>query len=123
MYYAGEVGKRFPVPLFQSFEDFIAFLIVLRVGRYFREHGFRDGTTVAFGLVLWSIERFFDEYLWLAVPRLWDAVEVFSLITLAVSLGALGWLIARHRQDVRGQTPPHTEQGFSPSLTEAEPRS
>lgn len=120
MYYAGEVGKRLPVPLFQSFEDLVAFLIVLRVGRYFREHGFRDGTTVAFGLVLWSIERFLDEYLWLAVPRLWDAVEVFALITLTVSLVVLIWLIVAHRKDLQRPTPLAVEDMQAQPLTDAE---
>jgi phosphatidylglycerol:prolipoprotein diacylglycerol transferase len=83
MEYAGQVGKRIPVPIFQSIEDFICFLIVLQLVKIYANK--MPASSVAFsGLGIWSIERFFDEYLWLAVPRVWDAVEVFALILLAI---------------------------------------
>ena len=39
MYYAGQVGKRLPVPIFQSIEDFTIFAILLLVERWLRTTG------------------------------------------------------------------------------------
>lgn len=85
MKYAGEVGYRIPVPLFQAAEDFILFLILLRLEKYLRSHNAPRGALAGFALLLWSFPRFWDEYFWLAVPKLWDAVEVFSIILIIVS--------------------------------------
>jgi len=100
MYYAGQVGKRLPVPIFQSIEDFTIFGILLLVERWLRSiapvpaavaaapveavggpveevGGAAPATTpsarvlppagivIGVGMVLWGIERFFDEHLWL----------------------------------------------------------
>ncbi len=83
--YAGQIGNRIPVPLFQAAEDAIIFLILLKLEKYFREHNSPDGALIGAAALLWNIPRFSDEYFWLAVPRLWDAVEVFSLVVVAVS--------------------------------------
>ncbi|HUD17979.1 MAG TPA: prolipoprotein diacylglyceryl transferase family protein [Acidimicrobiales bacterium] len=82
MYYAGQPGKRLPVPIFQSMEDFSIFVILLLVERWLRNNGpapvlGADGVTVVkrllppsgivlgVGMVLWGIERYLDEHLWL----------------------------------------------------------
>jgi hypothetical protein len=101
MYYAGQVGKRLPVPIFQAMEDFAIFGILLLVERWLRANapapantgapvdfgapaeppdpGETDapidtplpgvlppaGIVLAVGMVLWGIERFLDEHLWL----------------------------------------------------------
>jgi len=82
MYYAGEVGRRLPVPIFQAIGDFAIFGILLLVERRMASRGPRvasDGTTltavtaplppagilIGIGMVLWGIERFLDEQLWL----------------------------------------------------------
>jgi phosphatidylglycerol---prolipoprotein diacylglyceryl transferase len=82
MYYAGQVGKRLPVPIFQSIEDFTIFGILLLVERWLRtaaratveatEGGVGtpallppSGIVLGVGMVLWGIERFLDEHLWL----------------------------------------------------------
>ncbi len=113
MYYAGQVGKRLPVPIFQAVEDFTIFAILLLVERWLRSiapqpadatagSGLPDpagptgptqredapgavavtdgvhpggasirslrppaGIVIAVGMVLWGVERFFDEHLWL----------------------------------------------------------
>ncbi len=81
MYYAGQVGKRLPVPIFQSIEDFTIFGILLLVERWLRNSGpvavLGDGSApvtvllppagivLGVGMVLWGIERFLDEHLWL----------------------------------------------------------
>jgi hypothetical protein len=82
MYYADQVGKRLPVPIFQSIEDATIFVILLLVERWLRVTapapvGTADGAgpaprllppagiVIGVGMVLWGIERFFDEHLWL----------------------------------------------------------
>ena len=82
MYYAGQAGKRLPVPIFQSIEDFTIFGILLLVERWLRlsapvavvaEEGGApvptllppSGIVLGVGMVLWGVERFLDEHLWL----------------------------------------------------------
>ncbi len=72
MYYAGQVGRRLPVPIFQSLEDLAVFGVLIAIER--RLDRWPDGATRAnyppgavlgVGMVLWGTERFFDEHLWL----------------------------------------------------------
>jgi len=72
MYYAGQVGKRLPVPLFQALEDFGVFCVLLLVERRLARwpagrprSGFPAGTVIGVGMMLWGTERFLDERLWL----------------------------------------------------------
>ena len=86
MYYAGQVGKRLPVPIFQAIEDFTIFGILLLVERWLRSQAPRAvpssvgaggdesaiapapppaGIVLGVAMVLWGIERFLDEHLWL----------------------------------------------------------
>ncbi len=86
MYYAGQVGKRIPAPIFQALEDFFLFGVMSLLEPIYLNGGMPIGTLGATGLGFWSIGRFFDQYLWLATPRVWDPVEVAALITLAVCI-------------------------------------
>lgn len=97
MYYAGEVGKRLPVPIFQAIESFAVFLILLAVEKWQRTHGGPTGLVVAVMAVAWDIARFFDEYLWLATPRLWNPVEVAALGLIGIGSIAIVVLLARAR--------------------------
>ena len=82
MYYAGEVGRRVPVPIFQAICDFAIFGILLLVERRLSARGPRiaadgsaltaataplppAGIVIGVGMILWGIERFLDEQLWL----------------------------------------------------------
>ena len=84
MYYAGQVGKRLPVPIFQSLEDLAIFIVLILVGRHLEKVGpllrpeLADdpkalaklprppaGLILGIGMVMWGIERFLDEHLWL----------------------------------------------------------
>ncbi len=87
MEYAGEVGKRLPVPIFQAIECFIVFLILVYIVKRQKRAGKkRDFIVVLSAVFFWDITRFFDEFLYLDRPqRLWDAVEVFSLVLVAIS--------------------------------------
>lgn len=95
MAYAGQVGDRIPVPLFQSAESFGVCLVLLAIERRVKDRppGFLFAGLAAF----WGVTRFVDEYFWLAVPRLWDAVEAFSLLLSAVGFGVMAIMWLRHR--------------------------
>jgi phosphatidylglycerol:prolipoprotein diacylglycerol transferase len=105
MYYAGQPGKRLPVPIIQSIEDFSIFAILLLVERWLRTTGPQvapagggDGTAVTarllppsgivlgVGMVLWGIERFFDEHLWLG-----EDGRVGSLLVQGAGIALAVW--------------------------------
>ncbi len=109
--YAGQVGKRIPVPIFQSLECFAIFGILLLVERWVPRRPVGLVTALAVGL--WSVTRFTDEFFWLAVPRLWDAVEVVALILAASGLIAAAVLWRRQ---------PHVDMS-RPHEAEPEPES
>ncbi len=80
--YAGQAGRRVPVPIFQAIGDFAIFGILLLVERWLRSKApaiASDGSAIrsteaplppagiviGVGMVLWGIERFLDELFWL----------------------------------------------------------
>jgi phosphatidylglycerol---prolipoprotein diacylglyceryl transferase len=72
MYYAGQPGKRLPVPIFQALEDFCVYLVLIfterRLDRWpggSRRVGYPPGIVLGIAMVLWGIERSLDEHLWL----------------------------------------------------------
>ena len=72
MYYAGQVGRRLPVPIFQAIEDFCVYLILLAIERRLdrwpdgsRRTGYPPGLVLGTAMILWGIERSLDEHLWL----------------------------------------------------------
>jgi phosphatidylglycerol:prolipoprotein diacylglycerol transferase len=108
MYYAGQSGRRLPVPIFQAMEDFAIFGILLLVERWLRSlapapigaaDGAAAGSTrllppagivLGVGMVLWGIERFLDEHLWLGEDgHLGSLLVQIAGIALAVVGAAL----------------------------------
>jgi phosphatidylglycerol---prolipoprotein diacylglyceryl transferase len=114
MLYAGEVGRRVPVPIFQAIGDFTIFGILLLVERWLRSRAptvASDGSAIAaadaplppagivigVGMVLWGIERFLDELWWLhgqdgalgslLVQIAGVALAVVGIILLATRVG------------------------------------
>jgi hypothetical protein len=104
MYYAGQVGRRLPVPIFQSIEDLTIFGILLLVERWLRaaapvpalgvDAGAPPppvllppaGIVLGVGMVLWGIERFLDEHLWLGEDgHLGSLLVQWAGIALAVT--------------------------------------
>ncbi len=96
MYYAGQTGRRLPVPIFQAIEDFTIFGILLLVERWLRSqtpHGARAGSALppagivlGVGMVLWGIERFVDEHLWLGEDgHLGSLLVQFAGVALAIA--------------------------------------
>jgi hypothetical protein len=86
MYYAGQSGKRLPVPIFQALECGAVFVIALLVERLIRQRQGPVGVICATVVALWSLSRFFDEYLWLGPDNGTDAVEVTALILTGLGL-------------------------------------
>jgi phosphatidylglycerol:prolipoprotein diacylglycerol transferase len=105
MSYAGQVGDRIPVPLFQSAECFVIFVVL----RWIEERTRRQppGIMLAAFAGLWGIVRFTDEFFWLAVPRLWDAVEVTAIVLAVGGWSAMAWMLLRRRRSgLVGGAPP-----------------
>jgi phosphatidylglycerol:prolipoprotein diacylglycerol transferase len=101
MYYAGEVGKRVPVPLFQAIECTIVFLVALAVERRVARRGGRPvGLVATVATSLWGLTRFFDEYLWLPHGAGGDAVEVVSLCFVGVGGLVAAYLVGRERRRI-----------------------
>lgn len=93
--YAGQVGHRIPVPLFQAAECTVIWAALVLLDRRTDDPDRTPGVVLAGMAALWGLARFGDEYLWLAVPRLWDAVEVTGLILAAGGSAGLALLLRR----------------------------
>ena len=72
MYYAGQVGPRLPVPIFQAMEDFSVYLLLLALERRLNHGpdgtlrtGYPAGTVLGVAMILWGIARGLDEHFWL----------------------------------------------------------
>jgi phosphatidylglycerol:prolipoprotein diacylglycerol transferase len=104
MYYAGQAGRRLPVPIFQALEDFSVFVILLLVERRLARwgdgrprSGYPSGTVIGVGMVLWGIERFWDEHLWLGEDgHLGSILVQVAGISLAAG-GIVVLVVARRR--------------------------
>lgn len=104
MYYADQVGKRLPVPIFQALEDFAVFVILIAIERRLdrwadgtRRIGYPSGVVIGTGMILWGIERSLDERLWLGEDgRLGSALVQLAGLLLVVG-GAVILLRARTR--------------------------
>ena len=72
MYYAGQTGRRLPVPIFQALEDFTVYLVLILIERGLDRWpdgsprvGYPPGIVLGTGMILWGMERSLDEHLWL----------------------------------------------------------
>ncbi len=104
MYYAGQVGRRLPVPIFQALEDFTVFLVLLyiehRCQRWpdgSRRTGYPAGAVLGAGMILWGIERTMDEHLWLGEDGHLGSLLV-QVAGVALGVGGVAvLLVARSR--------------------------
>jgi phosphatidylglycerol---prolipoprotein diacylglyceryl transferase len=113
MYYAGQVGRRLPVPIFQSVEDFTIFAILLLVERWLRRVAPTpdeaaagtptpplalppSGIVIGVGMVLWGIERFLDEHLWLGEDGHLGSLLV-QIAGVALAVFGIALLVSRIR--------------------------
>jgi len=132
MYYADQVGRRLPVPIFQAAEDFTIFCILILLERRLDRWpdgrprtGYPAGAVIETGMVLWGIERFTDQHLWLSQPgHLGSALVQAAGIALIV-VGAL--LLVRTRgqwkrwlaEQPTGDPPGEQGLGLSPEAATA----
>ena len=98
MYYAGEVGRRLPVPIFQALECGAIFLGSLVLERAVAARGGPTGLVTAEVVGLWGLSRFIDEYFWLTHDTGTDAVEIGSLVLLGIGIGLAIFLLVRDRR-------------------------
>jgi phosphatidylglycerol:prolipoprotein diacylglycerol transferase len=102
MYYAGEVGKRLPVPLFQAAMTFAFLLIVWRVERKAAGAGGPVGIVAAVAVGLWGAGRFTEEHLWLATAGSGHggalAVEIAGIGLAVAGFTTAAGLLWRHRR-------------------------
>jgi phosphatidylglycerol:prolipoprotein diacylglycerol transferase len=97
MYYAGEAGRRIPVPIFQAIECFVVYLIALRVERVVAARHLPVGIVTATAASLWGLSRFFDEFVYLTHDNGTDAVEIASLAMFAVGVAYVIVRVLRSR--------------------------
>jgi phosphatidylglycerol:prolipoprotein diacylglycerol transferase len=160
MYYAGEVGKRLPVPIFQAAMDLTIFGILLLIERWLRgqapamsaqradvggiesgvSHQVADletadgdraedlerhrwlppaGIIIGAGMVLWGIERFIDERLWLTDPS-HVAFILVQVAGIGLAIAGLVLLATRYPAFKKWRDPGPVEGG--PFLGDPKPK-
>ena len=87
MTYAGQVGRRVPVPLIQAAEDALLWLALLRIER----RNATPGTVTGIAMVIWGIVRFLDEYFLLGEQGHSGSLAVQGA-SLALAVGGLALL-------------------------------
>jgi phosphatidylglycerol---prolipoprotein diacylglyceryl transferase len=104
MYYAGQAGRRLPVPIFQALEDFTVFLVLLYVERRCNRwpdgsprRAYPPGAVLGVGMVLWGIERTLDEHLWLGEDGHLGSLLV-QIAGVALAVGGIAVLIVARRR-------------------------
>jgi phosphatidylglycerol:prolipoprotein diacylglycerol transferase len=99
MYYAGEAGKRLPVPIFQALECFAIWLIVLQIEKLVRRRGGPLGLVATAVVSLWGLSRVNDETLLLPHTTSGDLAVIgaaWAFVTCGAALA--GWLLWRDRR-------------------------
>jgi prolipoprotein diacylglyceryltransferase len=98
MYYAQQIGKRLPVPIFQALECFGIFLVLLYIERRLSSRGGPVGVVAWMGVALWGLSRYIDESLWLTHDNGTVAVEVASLAMFGIGSAIAARLVIRDRR-------------------------
>ncbi len=119
MYYADQVGKRLPVPIFQSVESWIWFLILLQIERRWAKE--IPGIVITVGAGLWGLGRFFDEHLWLAPAGFHVGSFLVQLASVGLVLASAvitTRLVLRYRRQKLSGTDGHTGQAADGSTAQ-----
>lgn len=103
MYYAGQAGRRLPVPIFQALEDLVVFTVLILLERRLDRWpdgsprtGYPSGAVIGTGMLLWGIERAVDQHLWLAYPGNLGS-ELVQMAGLGLALGGVVVLVLARR--------------------------
>jgi hypothetical protein len=113
MAYAGQPGKRVPVPIIQAAEDAVVYVIALWVERRIARRGGPVGVVVTTAVTLYGAFRFNDEYVLLPHNTGGDvAVIVASVAFVAVGAGLAGFLLWRDKGRAHDEV---TDPWHSPS--------
>jgi phosphatidylglycerol:prolipoprotein diacylglycerol transferase len=126
MYYAGQVGRRIPVPIIQSIEDGLLLLVLVLLDRRLqRVAAERPGVTppvgaiTAVAMVVWGIDRALDERLWLGEDGHFGSLLVqYAGVALAVGGIWLGIVVIRRWRAFLAKPAPEGIPG-SPQLNDA----
>jgi len=98
MAYAGQAGKRVPVPIIQALEDAVVFVVALFVERRIARRGGPIGVVATTVVTLYGAFRFNDEYVLLPHNTGGDiAVIVAAVAFVGVGATLAGWLLWRDR--------------------------
>lgn len=119
--YAGQVGYRIPVPIFQAFDSFGVFLVLLLIERWVRRSDGPVGLVFFAMLGFWDVARFFEEYAWLNAHGVWDAVEGVSILLAVIGFGTCAFLLWRHRRRPAAALAPDGGASDVSELAEADP--
>ncbi len=115
MYYAGQTGRRLPVPIFQALEDFSVYLILIAIEHYLNKwpngaprSGYPSGTVLGVAMVLWGIERTLDEHLWLGEDgHLGSLLVQLAGIALVIGGAVILWRTRRRWKEwLASHSPP-----------------
>jgi phosphatidylglycerol:prolipoprotein diacylglycerol transferase len=104
MYYAGQHGRRLPVPIFQAAEDFGVFVVLILIERRLAHwpdgsarSGYPAGTVIGTAMTLWGIERALDEHLWLGEDGHLGSLLV-QIAGVLLVVGGAGVLLGTRRR-------------------------
>lgn len=97
MAYAGQVGKRVPVPIFQAIECAVIYVIVLWIERIISRRGGPLGVVTTSAVALYGVARYFDEHVLLPHGKGGFAVEVTAVAMVAVGAILVLFLLWRDR--------------------------
>jgi phosphatidylglycerol---prolipoprotein diacylglyceryl transferase len=97
MEYAGQVGKRVPVPIFQAVECFVVYFLALQVERYIARRGGPLGVVVTATVTFYGMSRLFDESVLLQHGEGGFAVEIISGAFIVLGIALAAWLLWRDR--------------------------
>jgi prolipoprotein diacylglyceryltransferase len=111
--YAGEQGKRVPVPIFQAIDCFVIFGLLLLIEHYYRERP--NGFVISTAVALWGLARFVEEHFWLGLGAQVGSTQSESsagpvlvqgagllMFAAGVLLMVLSWRRAGRRSDSTG---------------------